>query len=180
MGNNTNDVVLLPKQDDAERAVLGAMLFDNGIIPDVGVTLSETAFYSTKNRIVFNAVKDAWENEGVADQVTVTMHIKDAGKMSQVGQPYVAELVGETATSANWKVHAKILIDHQAKRNMVVLSQKLETLGKAGDMENGLALMRDYLDQATIDTSQVDWDDMPTVGEFVKSVARTWIISWTA
>ena len=32
--------------------------------------------------------------------------------------------------------------------------------------------MRDYLDQAAIDPSQVDWDDMPTVGEFVRSVGE--------
>ena len=108
------------------------MLFDNAIIPDVGVTLSETAFYSTKNRTVFNAIRDTWENKGVADQVTVTMHIIDADKLDGVGQSYVAELVGETATSANWKAHANILIDHQDRRNMIVLAQKIDNISKIG------------------------------------------------
>ena len=90
------------------------------------------------------------------------------------------ELVGETATSANWKVYAKIVTDHQNRRNMIVLSQKLETLGKAGDTENGLVLMRNYLDQAAIDTSQVDWDECQPSGDFVNLWARPLIISWTA
>lgn len=173
MNNDTNDVILLPKQDEAERAVLGAMLIDNAIIPDVGVMLSEAAFYSTKNRTVYTAIRDAWENDGVADQVTVTMHLLDAKKLDRVGRPYVAELAGDMATSANWKAHAKIVTDFQDRRKMIVLAQKLMTLGDAGDTENGQALIRDYLGQAAIDTSQVDWDDMPRVGEFVKSVGET-------
>ena len=163
----------MPSNKNAEAAVLGAMLWDNSIIPDVGVTLPEPAFHDRKNRTVYNAIRDAWESDGIANQTNVTIHLLEAGKLDGVGQSYVAELVGDTATSANWQSYAKTLIEHQNRRKMIVLSQKLETLGKAGDTENGLALVRDYLDQAAIDTSQVDWDDMPTVAEFVKSGGET-------
>ena len=163
----------MPNVKEAERAVLGAMLIDNSIIPDVTVTLSASSFHNKKNRTAYNAIRDAWENEGVADQVTVTMHLRDAGKLDDVGQSYVAELAGETATSANWKAYARIVTDHQNRRNMIVLAQKCETLARAGDIENGLAVMRDYLDKATIETTETDWQDMPTVGEFVKSGDET-------
>ena len=168
----STDQAGMPHNEDAEQAVLGAILIDNAIIPDVTVTLSETAFYSTKNRVVFNAIKDAWENGGVADQVTVTMHLQDAGKLDGVGQAYVAELAGETATSANWKAHAKILTDHRKRREMIVLAQKLNTIGRSGGTESGLEMIRDYLDRVSVDPSRVDWDDMPTVGVFVKSVGE--------
>ena len=168
------DQARMPNNNNAEQAVLGAMLYDNAIIPDVMVTLSATSFHDRrKNRTVYNAIRDAWDNEGVADQVTVTMHLQEAGKLDDVGQPYVAELLKDTATSANWKTHAKILIDHQNSRDMIVLSQKLDTLARSGDTENGLALARDYLDKATIETTETDWQDMPTVGEFVKSGDET-------
>ena len=163
----------MPNVKEAERAVLGAMLIDNSIIPDVTVTLSASSFHDTKNRTAYNAIRDAWENDGVADQVTVTMHLLDAGKLDDIGQPYVAELASETATSANWKAHARIVTDHQNRRNMIVLAQKCDTLARAGDIENGLAVMRDYLDKATIETTETDWQDMPTVGEFVKSGDET-------
>ncbi len=68
----------MPNVKEAERAVLGAMLIDNSIIPDVTVTLSASSFHNKKNRTAYNAIRDAWENEGVADQVTVTMHLRDA------------------------------------------------------------------------------------------------------
>ena len=168
------DQAEMPNDNNAEQAVLGAMLYDNAIIPDVMVTLSAASFHDRrKNRTVYNAIKDAWDNEGVADSVTVTMHLKEAKKLDDVGQPYVAELLSDTATSANWKVHAKILIHHQNSRNMIVLAQKLKTLGQSGDTENGLALARDYLDKATIETTETDWQDMPTVGEFIKSGDET-------
>ena len=164
----------MPNANNAEQAVLGAMLYDNAIIPDVMVTLSAASFHDMgKNRTVYNAIRDVWDNEGVADQVTVTMHLQEAGKLDDVGQPYVAELLSDTASSANWKAHAKILIDRQNRRNMIVLSQKFETLARAGDIENGLAVMRDYLDKATIETTETDWQDMPTVGEFIKSGDET-------
>ena len=159
----------MPNVNNAERAVLGAMLIDNAIIPDVMVTLPAASFHNKKNRTVYDAIRDAWDNEGVADQVTVTMHLQDARKLDDVGQAYVAELASETATSANWKAYEKIMTDHQHRRNMIVLAQKLETLGRSGDIENGLALARDYLDKATIETTETDWQDIPTVGEFVKS-----------
>ena len=163
----------MPNVKEAERAVLGAMLIDNSIIPDVTVTLSASSFHNKKNRTAYNAIRDAWENEGVADQVTVTMHLRDAGKLDDVGQSYVAELASETATSSNWKAYAKIVTDHQNRRKMIVLAQKLETLARSGDIENGLVLARDYLDKATIETTETDWQDMPTVGEFVKSGDET-------
>ena len=163
----------MPSNKNAEAAVLGAMLWDNSIIPDVGVTLPEPAFHDRKNRTVYNAIRDAWESDGIANQTNVTIHLLEAGKLDGVGQSYVAELVGDTATSANWQSYAKTLIEHQNRRKMIVLSQKLETLGKAGDTENGLAVMRDYLDKATIETTETDWQDMPTVGEFVKSGDET-------
>ena len=163
----------MPSNKNAEAAVLGAMLFDNSIIPDVGVTLPEPAFHDRKNRTVYNAIRDAWESDGIANQTNVTIHLLEAGKLDGVGQSYVAELVGDTATSSNWQSYAKTLIEHQNRRKMIVLSQKLETLGKTGDTENGLAVMRDYLDKATIETTETDWQDMPTVGEFVKSGDET-------
>ena len=163
----------MPNVNNAERAVLGAMLIDNAIIPDVTVTLSAPSFHDTKNRTVYNAIRDVWENEGVADQVTMIPHLQDAGKLDGVGQSYVAELASETATSSNWKAYAKIVTDHQNRRKMIVLAQKLETLARSGDIENGLVLARDYLDKATIETTETDWQDMPTVGEFVKSGDET-------
>ena len=144
------------------------------LFPDVMVTLSAASFHDRrKNRTVFNAIRDAWENEGVADQVTVTMHLQEARKLDDVGQVYISELLSDTATSANWKAHAKILIKYQNSRNMIVLGQKLETLGRSGDTENGLALARDYLDKATIEATETDWQDMPTVREFIKSGDET-------
>ena len=160
----------MPNVNNAEQAVLGAMFIDNAIIPDVTITLSAASFHNTKNRIVFNAIKDAWENDGVADQVNVAVQLQDAGKLGDAGGAvYVAELASEMATSANWKAHAGIVTDYQNRRKMIVLSQKLETLANAGGTENALELMRDYLNQATIETAEVDWENMPTVGEFVKS-----------
>jgi len=158
------------RNEDAERAVLGAMLIDNSIIPDVCVTVSETAFYSRKNRTAFNAIKDAWENDGVADSVTVFYHLQNAGKIDTVGQSYIAELASETATSANWKAHADIVLNEQSTRVLQAFAQQLSTLATAGDRENALSLARDYLDRATVETAQTDWDDMPTIGEFVKRV----------
>ena len=95
----------MPSNKNAEAAVLGAMLFDNAIIPDVGVTLSGDAFYSKKNRTVYTAIKDTWDSDGVANQTNVTIHLLEAGKLDGVGKSYVAELVSETATSAKYTQH---------------------------------------------------------------------------
>ena len=165
----------IPHNADIERAVLGAMLIDNEIIPEVLTTITKTAFYSTKNRMVFDAIRDTWENEDTADQVTVTFHLEAAGKLDAVEPFYIAELASETATAAYWTHHAEILMRYEKRRKYHNLGQQLLTPNI--DLETLETLTFDALEEitATSNTQPLRPERLLDADQ-AKKVTRPWLI----
>ena len=124
--NGSTIVVAMPHNNDAERAVLGAMLIDNGVIDQVSMQLSETDFYNTANRRMFQIIVGMWKLGEPVDQLTVVEALSEAGKLDEAGGPaYVAELASEVATSANVGAYVEIVKKNAANRGLIVLGQQM-------------------------------------------------------
>ena len=110
-----------PQAPDVERAVLGAMLIDNGSISRVVEVLGdETAFYNTSHRRIYMALLSLDDRGEPADQVTVTEELARRGHLEDVGGPVeIAGLAGEMATAANAEYHAKIVLDRALRRKLI-------------------------------------------------------------
>ncbi len=110
-----------PQAVEVERAVLGAMLIDNGAINRVVEALGdETAFYNTAHRKIYAAVVALYDRGQPADQVTVTEELAGRGNLEGVGGPaYVAGLAGEMATAANAEYHALIVLNRALRRRLI-------------------------------------------------------------
>ena len=136
--NGSTTVVAMPHNNDAERAVLGAMLIDNNAIDQVAVQVSADDFYNTPNSRMFGVIGGMWKLGEPVDQVTVVEALSEAGKLNEAGgASYVAELASETATSANVGAYVEIVKKNAAHRGMIVLGQQMAAGG--------------HIDSATID-----------------------------
>ena len=83
--NGSVTVVAMPHNNDAERAVLGAMLIENNVIDRIATRLSADYFYNTQNRRMFGVIVGMWKLGQSVDQLTVVDALLEAGKLDEAG-----------------------------------------------------------------------------------------------
>ena len=116
---------LPPHSDAAEAALLGCVLQDNVVLPEI-LTLPPEAFFDLRNRAVFKTVL-AMRSEGVAvDVVTLCERLSGSGKMDECGGwPYVASLPEKCACALSWPTYLEIVQELFARRRAVQLAADL-------------------------------------------------------
>lgn len=118
--STSNDRVQ-PQAIEVEKAVLGALLIDNGAINRVIEVLGdETAFYHTAHRKIYAAILMLYERGEPADQVTLTEELARRGQLEEVNGPSaIADLAGEMATATNVEYHAQIVLERAQRRRLI-------------------------------------------------------------
>ncbi len=125
---------LPPHSLEAERAVLGGILFDHDSLIRVKPMLEVDDFYSTPNQRVYAAMLDLYEEQSIPDLTTVNVRLKDKGELQKIGgSVYLAQLVDEVPSAANIEHHARIVKEKAMLRR--IMEQAQEIIQKA--MEPG-------------------------------------------
>lgn len=109
-----------PQDQDAEQAVLGAMLIDPDAVSRAMELLRADDFYRPGHRVLFQAMLDLADHEQPVDVVTAAAALHKAGQLEAVGgAAYLAELQDVVATSANVAYHAHIVADRALLRSLI-------------------------------------------------------------
>lgn len=109
-----------PQDQDAEQAVLGAMLIDPDAVSRAMELLRPEDFYRPGHRILFEAMLDLADHEQPVDVVTTASALRKAGQIEVVGGvAYLAELQDVVATSANVAYHARIVAERALLRSLI-------------------------------------------------------------
>ena len=99
-----------PNSLDAERAVLGGILLENGAMNTVIEILESDHFYSSANGIIFEAMRTLFARSEPIDQVTLRAALVGSNKLASVGgDDYLLSLSMTIPTVANIEAHAKIV-----------------------------------------------------------------------
>ena len=101
---------VMPNNLDAEQALLGCMLIDNEILPEVLDGLSENDFYQDSHKYIINAVKMTFADRKPVDIVTLSDRLEGEGNLQKAGGiNYLTELVQVTPSAANYKFYLDIV-----------------------------------------------------------------------
>lgn len=115
---------VMPHDDQAERAVIGSMLYDNECIDNV--YLSPDDFYSTANKIIFTAILELVNGGRVADLVTVCESILTAGNIKKCGgQAYVSETIDAVISPSSVGSYAQIVKEKSTERRIISEAQRM-------------------------------------------------------
>lgn len=115
-----------PYDDDAEQAVLSAMLWDEKAITTATTIIDDTAFYREKNRLVFRAMVDVFEEGSTVDPLTLAAKLESRNALRQSGgKDYIAFLLDAVPTAANVEHHAKIVREHAQLRRLIEIGQRM-------------------------------------------------------
>src|SRR5512136_39278 len=109
-----------PWSNEAEQAVLGAMMLDQDAALRAAELLDDTVFYREAHRRLFRAMRRLLERRTVIDHVTLRNELSSTGELDEVGGiGYLAELVDAVPTAANLDFHAEIVREKYILRQLI-------------------------------------------------------------
>jgi replicative DNA helicase len=143
-----------PSNVDMERAVLGAILLDNEALPKAMEALSGAEdFYRPAHRKVYECVLRLFEKSEPVDLLTLSEALRARGWLDEVGgTPYLAELMDSTFTSANVRVHARVVREKAVLRRLITVAGDAVTL--AYEREDEVDAVVDEIERMILDVSQ--------------------------
>ncbi|MBC7895360.1 MAG: replicative DNA helicase [Cytophagaceae bacterium] len=133
-----------PYSEDAEQAVLSAMMMDRNAIVRAGEFVDETMFYREGHRRIFKAIMGLNEKGTMVDVLTLADELARRGELdSSGGKDYLASIVDAVPTSANVEYHARIIREKAVVRRLIETSTEIVT-----EAFDGKTTSADLLDRA--------------------------------
>lgn len=117
-----------PHNQDAETALLGAVLLRNKALENVSSLLRKEDFYIRANQFIWEGINNLRdEHPGTTiDLVTLTDYLSKKGTLSECGGvPYIASLTNSVPSSTNAAYYAQIIRNCSLKRQLLDLSVKI-------------------------------------------------------
>jgi replicative DNA helicase len=112
-----------PYAEEAEQAVLAAMLMDADAVMRAAETLDDTMFYREGNRRIFRAMITLAERGEVVDPLTLSNELDRRGELAASGgKDYIGFLVDAVPTAANIEYHARIVREKALLRRLIEVS----------------------------------------------------------
>src|SRR5712664_2708176 len=101
-----------PWSNEAEQAVLGAMLLDQDAALKAAELLDDTMFYREGHRLLFRSMIALTERGDVIDPVTLRDELSRRADLDRAGgMEYIAALIDVVPTAANLDYHVRIVRD---------------------------------------------------------------------
>lgn len=140
-----------PYSEDAEQAVLSAMLIDQDAVLRAVEHIDDTMFYAERHRRIFRAMVSIAERGGVVDPLTLSEELSRKGELdASGGKDYIGFLVDAVPTAANIEYHAAIVREKSILRRLIEVSTSI-----VAEAFEGKLTANDLLDEAESKIFQV-------------------------
>lgn len=114
---------IIPQVPEVEEAVLGALLLDKDALNSVSEILRVDCFYREENQKVFSAIMDLFAEGHPVDVLTVAAKLKENNDYQWIGgAKFLARLASKISSAAHVEVHARIVLEHYIKREIITAS----------------------------------------------------------
>ena len=136
---DSDQLLIVPHNREAEQRVIGALLIDNNAIDRIG-ELPEQAFFNRAHQMIYRAIRRQSADSRAWDVITVAEMLDADKKLDEVGGfSYLGELAAQTPTSANVASYADIVRDNHARRMIMAAAADLTSLAAhKGDIHAAL------------------------------------------
>src|SRR5688572_16284724 len=140
-----------PYSEDAEQAVIAAMLMDADAIMRATEYVDDTMFYREGHRRIFRALVSISERGEVADPLTLAEELSRHGELdASGGKDYIGFLIDVVPTAAHVEYHAKIVREKALLRRLIEASTSI-----VADAFEGRTPVAELLDAAEARIFQV-------------------------
>lgn len=121
---------------EAEQSVLGAILVKPEALDEVSELIQADDFCHTAHGLIFKAMQELHKRQEPVDLVTVTMKLKEWGKLEEVGGPtFLAGLSEQVGFATNANFYARIVKEKSMLRKLAARSQEILAACYSSDLE---------------------------------------------
>lgn len=125
-----------PQNIDAEKSVLGAVLIDEEILPDVTELVKPIDFYEKPHEMIFDAMVRLYERHKPVDMLTLTDELKRRDQLEIIGgSAYLSELTNYVPTAAHAEAYAELVSQKAIRRRLIHASSEITELGYDEEFE---------------------------------------------
>jgi replicative DNA helicase len=156
----------LPHSEEAERAVLGALLLEPIHLARVRTSLHTGDWYVERHRILYQAFLDVADAGATPDTLTLLAHLDQAGQLDAAGGPaYLATLDLDLPDLDRLDEYADIVRERSLRRDLIAGAQKtiLAATTTAQPVTELLTGLRDTTDHLLGRAAHVRWQGAHTV-----------------
>jgi replicative DNA helicase len=151
----------------AEQVVLGSMMLDPSVSPDVAALLKPGDFYRPAHATVYTALLDLESRRMPTDPVAVAAYLSDRGDLTRVGgAAYLHTLQASVPVSMQAMHYARIVAGKAILRHLLAAAKRIEQIAAssphdqaASALDAARALLAD-LDAPSVDEGPVRWRDI--------------------
>lgn len=109
-----------PQAVDIEEAVLGAMMVNSSSVDQSMDMLNPQSFYDMKNRSIFEAIYELFNEKSPIDMLTVVEKMRQKGTLEEIGGPArLAALTQKVGAGASVEYYVRILQQKAIQRNLI-------------------------------------------------------------
>jgi len=159
----------LPNSLDAEKSVIGSMMWDVDAIHACRGILSAEDFHQPNHGVLFSALVRMAEARREIDLVTLAGFLEEEKSLASVGgQGYLTELVLPISSTANVEHHAKIVKDRSRQRRFIRICENYSSQAYAPMEEGSFMKMMARLEEDLAKAALTREDEKTTrIGDIV-------------
>lgn len=121
---------VLPHSVEVERALLGSILLNSDVLPQVIEVVSPRDFYRKVHRQIYEVILRLFEKQEPIDAITVKDELETLGILEDVGgESYLSEVLESTLTSAHAVHYAHIVKEKALLRGVISAAEEIVTKG---------------------------------------------------
>jgi replicative DNA helicase len=123
-----------PHSIQAEQAVLGGLMLENGAWDQVADRVGQRDFYRREHQLIFQAVAALAEHGKPFDVVTLAEELDHKGELNGAGGfAYLGALANDTPSAANIRAYADIVREHSVVRQLIRVGTEIADSGYRPD-----------------------------------------------
>lgn len=120
----------LPHNHEAEVAVLGGILLDQDALDRATEYLKAEHFSHEPHQRIFEAMVSLSERGAQIDEITVSAHLEDDGRLDAIGgRTFITSLAEQAVSSANVSQYAELIAEKAMLRQMIRLTADISAEG---------------------------------------------------
>ena len=121
VARSSNNSGRVPPQDIvAEKSLLGAVMIQDGVMPDILTILKPRDFYEKRHEIIFNSMVELYDAHKPIDLLTLTAELKSKKLLKDIGgAPYLTELSNFVPAASHAKAYAEIIERASVRRRLI-------------------------------------------------------------
>ena len=152
----------IPYYQEAEEAVLGAILVNPLVFIEIASFLEPPHFFILRHQYIFEAMSRIHERREPLDYLTVNAELKAMDKLDDIGGPaYLTQLVNATPVSNHAEMYGRLVERAHIRRSLLNAGDRIKLLALDEEISATQAITEAEKEILGISTNQRDIKDLP-------------------